>query len=131
MTISASTYTTSFAAARVRKLKVHTRVADFPRQATVETLLHFKYIPQTGVSESPDVQYPTVTPGKTARIEEMACAKPEDVELSFEDLPWRSLPTLRHIVERLARLEIRKITKVKFEVQQGGDDVGSQRRLDL
>ena len=95
----------------------------------IKPLFHYKYFPRTGDVGAADIEYPTVTPGRLQRLREVFEAKPENVELNFESLGWSELPTLHHIVEKLASIRILRIESVRFEIQQGGDDVGTQQRI--
>ena len=95
----------------------------------IQPLFHYKYFPRTEDVGTADIEYPTVTPSRRQRLREVFGAKPENVELKFESLCWSTLPTLHSIVEKLASIQILSIESVRFEIQQGGDDVGTQRRI--
>ena len=112
-------------------IKNFEKVPSDPQDQVISPLLHLKYFPRTGEVGAADVEYPTVTPSRSVRLQEIYEANPDDVELKFDSLGWSSLPTLHHIVDKLAKIQILEITKVEFEIHGGGDDVSSQRSIPM
>jgi hypothetical protein len=114
-------------------LAVHNlrKVSEPTEDCHTSPLFHMKYIPRTEELGTADVNYPTFTPGRVAHVSVRFEATPGSVDIGFNPVGWSMLPTLQHIVEKLASIEILGINEVKFEVQQGGHDVSSQRRIPI
>ncbi|KAK4934612.1 hypothetical protein LTR10_024162 [Elasticomyces elasticus] len=105
------------------------KISEDTDKYLIKPLLHLKYFPRTGDVGAADVEYPTVTPGRSVCLQEVYEVEPTNVELSFKSLGWSSLPTLHHIVDKLAGIRFLEIEKARFEIQKGGHDVGNQRSI--
>lgn len=67
--------------------------------------LYYKYVPRTGALETPDVAYVTATPPQTYAVQVLETWTGTGSAV-FETATWEQLPTLVHIVNKLAELPI-------------------------
>ncbi|PVI04317.1 FAD binding domain-containing protein [Periconia macrospinosa] len=102
-----------------------------------EGLLFYKYIPATtaqdGKTGGADVEYAGIIPHAEEakapkKVEKILSAG--KAEIRFDALDQRRLPTLHHIVERLAEIPIYEIVEAKIVEGTGGSDVRGARRLE-
>ena len=93
-----------------------------------EGMMHLKSFPRTGEWGEPDVTYPTLTPPapNPARVDEV---KVGSGKLSFHRASFQELPTLFHIVNSLADINIREFLPATLVRSTGGYDLYGQRRL--
>lgn len=94
----------------------------------------YKYIPRVGERGRADVEHATfvphadeakVVPSRVVRVLEASKAS-----LSFDALGWDALPTLHHVVARLAEIPVYEIVSAKVVEGLGVPDVSSARRID-
>ncbi|MDX1605139.1 MAG: acetoacetate decarboxylase family protein, partial [Candidatus Competibacterales bacterium] len=91
-------------------------------------LLHHKYIPCTGEWGKADVSYPVLTPA-AAPNSRVIWRKTGMGSCRFVESTWEQLPTLVHIVNALAAIELgRCLFAEMFEVR-GYKDISDQHRL--
>lgn len=108
-----------------------TGLAEQPAPASTEAmqgvLLH-KYIPRTGAPDESDADYITLSPAagdKSRLLRRMAgsgCFR-------FHAARWQDLPTLHHVVNRLAEIEIEEVLAASVSFTEGGGDLSDQRIL--
>jgi hypothetical protein len=108
-----------------------------PPPAPEEGLFFQKYIPSTASEGSTergqaDVDYVAFLPideeAKAPRkIQSTVVA--DRAEIKFDSLDWKRLPTLFHIVDRLAEIPIYEVMEAKVVEGLGGSDVKGVRRL--
>src|SRR3546814_9007204 len=86
-----------------------------PPEAAVppsEGLLHYRYVPRVGAPGEADAQYPVITPyaGGNLRVERRVAAA--GATCLFRQSSWNELPTLCHLVNKLAAVTDRKSTRL-------------------
>ncbi|KAF1971864.1 FAD binding domain-containing protein [Bimuria novae-zelandiae CBS 107.79] len=108
-----------------------------PSTVTDEGMIFHKFIPTTGPDGSKerdqaDVDYfgfvSYMDEAKTGfrRVERTLTAA--RAEIKFDALDWKKLPTLHHIVDRLAEIPI-EVIEAKLVEGRGGNDLRSVRKL--
>ncbi|KAK4234683.1 hypothetical protein C8A03DRAFT_37519 [Achaetomium macrosporum] len=94
----------------------------------------YKYVPKVGERGKADVEHATfvphaeeakVVPSKVQRV-----FKAEYASVSFDGLDWETLPTLHHVVSRLAEIPVYEVVSAKVVEGVGVPDVSSARRID-
>jgi hypothetical protein len=102
-------------------------------------LLIHKYVPATGNMDNKergqaDVEYTAFLPdaegAKTVEKKAERTLKASSVEISFDALDWKALPTLHHIVDRLKEIPVYEVVEAKIVEGTGVSDVSCMRRLD-
>ncbi|KAH9868343.1 hypothetical protein J1614_007415 [Plenodomus biglobosus] len=117
-----------------------TATAVFPPLPKDEGLLFHKYIPTTSGHGSEergqaDVDYTAFLPGAEdansleRKITRTFTASSADIK--FDALDWKALPTLHHIIQRLAEIPMHEVVEAKFEEGTGVSDINAARRADL
>jgi len=91
-------------------------------------VLHYKYIPKTGVWGEADSAYPVITPstGSNERILEKWKGKGS---LAWHRARWEDLPTFYPVVNAFADLEIEEYVRASVVKTIGGKDLSNQRIL--
>ncbi|KAI1338657.1 hypothetical protein F5Y15DRAFT_123771 [Xylariaceae sp. FL0016] len=94
----------------------------------------YKYIPKVGARGQADVEHATFVPhaeeAKTVNTKVQRVYKTQKASVSFDGLDWDALPTLHHVVSRLAEIPIYEIIGGKLVEGTGVPDVSSARRID-
>lgn len=91
-------------------------------------VLHYKYVPRTGAPGEADVACATLTPTAAApRVLSHQVA--ESFDFAFLRSGWEDLPTMAHIVNRLAELPVRALRAATRTETRGGRDLSDQRTL--
>ncbi|RYP29683.1 hypothetical protein DL767_006635 [Monosporascus sp. MG133] len=94
----------------------------------------YKYIPKVGERGKADVEHAIfvphsveakVVPSKVERV-----FKAKQASVSFDPLDWEALPTLHHIISRLAEIPVYEVVGAKVVEGVGVPDVSSARRID-
>ncbi|GAB1196710.1 hypothetical protein APSETT444_005985 [Aspergillus pseudonomiae] len=104
---------------------------------TPPNLLLHRYMPGVGKDRkgTPEAEYPvvvdsaedlTLVPSRITRE-----LRATDAKLEIDGLDWNQLPTLHHIVSRLAEVPVYKVIEAKVVEGEGVPDVSSARRIDL
>ena len=94
----------------------------------------YKYIPKVGERGQADVQHATFVPHAEeskvvpSRVQRVMNAKKANIHFDPQD--WEALPTLHHVVHRLAEIPVYEIIGGKVVEGVGVPDVSSARRLD-
>lgn len=92
-------------------------------------LLHLKYMPATGETGETDACYPVMTPAAAPNLKTEAYREFENAKLEFRMSTWEELPTLVHIVNALAALDIGECVAASVSDVCGYKDLSDQRRL--
>jgi hypothetical protein len=104
--------------------------------ASDEGLMWYKYIPRSGLSTSgkkreADAEYamflPNADEGKVER--KLAKTWKGTGNISFDKLDGKRLPTLYHIVERLADIPVYEVMEAKVVMGNGVSDVSTARQV--
>ncbi|KAL2203512.1 FAD/NAD(P)-binding domain-containing protein [Sarocladium strictum] len=94
----------------------------------------YKYIPKVGERGQADVEHATFVPHAEeakvvpSKVQRVFTAKTGSVR--FDPLDWESLPTLHHVISRLAEIPIYEVISGKVVEGLGVPDVSSARRID-
>lgn len=108
-----------------------------PQAAQEQGLLFSKYVPRTASEGSKergqaDVDYVAFVPNE-AEAEALRQVKStvvaERADIKFDALDWKRLPTLHHIVERLAEIPIYEVVEAQIVESLGGSGVQGARKL--
>ncbi|KAI9367290.1 hypothetical protein BJX61DRAFT_547626 [Aspergillus egyptiacus] len=99
-------------------------------------LLVHRYIPKVGADckGKAEVEYPVFVPQAdeskllVSKVTRVRTA--EKASFEIDGLNWEALPTLHHIIERLAEIPVDKILSAKVVEGEGVSDVSSARRLE-
>ena len=100
-----------------------------PADPESEGVLHYKYIPATGSVGEADVEYATFSPAAMDGMSLKKFMAADTAAISFRKSTWEELPTLVHIVNALAELDIGKCLGAAYVEARGGKDLSDQRRL--
>ncbi|RYP00594.1 hypothetical protein DL764_006468 [Monosporascus ibericus] len=94
----------------------------------------YKYIPKVGERGKADVEHAIFVPhSEEAKVVPSIVErvfKAEQASVSFDPLDWEALPTLHHIISRLAEIPVYKVVGAKVVEGVGVPDVSSARRID-
>jgi len=90
--------------------------------------LMLKYMPKTGNWGEADVIYPAISPAERGPRKSLAQWSANG-NVRFNRATWEQLPTLVHIVNTLADLDVYEITGASMVDTLGGDDIRGQRML--
>ena len=93
-----------------------------------QSILHYKYIPRTGCPGEADVEYPTVSPPPSASsstVESRLFTR--SATLRFRAYGFQELPTLHHIVQKLAGIDVTNIAGATMVIARGASDYSNQR----
>lgn len=94
----------------------------------------YKYIPRVGERGKADVEHATFVPhaeeSKVVPSTVQRVWKADKASVSFDGLDWEALPTLHHVVSRLAEIPIYEVIGAKVVEGVGVPDVSSARRID-
>lgn len=111
--------------------------SGLPQVGQEEGLFFHKYIATTAPTGSKergkaDVEYVGIVPN----VEEAKAPRQVDslmiadrAEIKFDALDWKKLPTLHHIVARLAEIPVYEVVEAKVTEGLGASDVRGARRL--
>ncbi|SPO04340.1 related to salicylate 1-monooxygenase [Cephalotrichum gorgonifer] len=94
----------------------------------------YKYSPAVGERGKADAEYATFVPhageSKIVPRKVQRAYEAETASVSFDPLNWEALPTLHHIVSRLAEIPVYKIVGAKIVEGVGVPDFSSARRIE-
>ncbi|KAF2856659.1 FAD/NAD(P)-binding domain-containing protein [Plenodomus tracheiphilus IPT5] len=114
--------------------------ALFPPLPKDDGLLFHKYIPTTSSAGSKergqaDVEYTAFLPGaedaKNVERKITRSLTASSADIKFDALDWKALPTLHHIIARLAEVPVFEVVEAKLVEGTGVSDINSVRRADL
>ncbi|KAL4790685.1 hypothetical protein BDV19DRAFT_401896 [Aspergillus venezuelensis] len=99
-------------------------------------LLIHRYVPQVGADKKgkAEVEYPVIVPNAdeskvlVSKVNRVRRAKKASFEI--DGLSWEALPTLHHIISRLAEIPIDEILEAKIVEGEGVPDVSEARRIE-
>lgn len=99
-----------------------------PAMEKAEGIVVHKYIPRTGSRGEADADYLTFSPAKTdkSRVFKRLCGQGR---VSVNPASWQELPTLCHVVNRLARIDMSEVIWAGLSFTEGGTDLGDQSIL--
>lgn len=103
-------------------------LVEAPAAEPAEVLpnLQYKYVPRTGEWGEADVAYPVMTPAEVPNRRTLLDLRGEG-RVSFLPAEWSRLPTLCHIVDALAALEVVSYQGAGMSETIGGKDLRDQR----
>ncbi|MEM1112933.1 MAG: acetoacetate decarboxylase family protein [Pseudomonadota bacterium] len=90
-------------------------------------LLHYKYLPRTGAPGEADVAYPTLTPAAAPNLKVEKATRFDAAEVTFLKSSWEQLPTLVHIVNALAAIDLGESLGATLVETRGYKDLSDQR----
>lgn len=100
-----------------------------PQAATpADGMLHYKYIPKTGVWGEADVEYPVLTPSTGSNARVLSRYKGQG-RIVWHRARWEDLPTFYPIVNAFADLEVNGYVEASLVESVGGKDLSDQRIL--
>lgn len=100
-----------------------------PEAPPSDGTLHYKYIPKTSAPGEADVGYVALTPADWPNVKVNQIKLAESANCHFRQSSWEELPTLVHIVNTLAALELGDCIDASLCHSQGGKDLSDQRIL--
>lgn len=99
-----------------------------------EGIFAYKYIPKVGDRGQADVQHATFVPhaeeSKVVPSKVLKLFTAEKASFEFDPHDWEALPTLHHVISRLAEIPVYEILGGKVVEGVGVPDVSSARRID-
>lgn len=125
-----------FCALGISKLEVTEAPSTGATEVPDEGLMWYKYIPKSGVlgdgsKRGMDAEYAMFLPNaEEAKVEKQVEKMWKGTgKISFDKLDARKLPTLYHVVERLAEIPVYEVVEAKVVMGRGVSDVSSARVL--
>lgn len=91
--------------------------------------LHYKYIPKTGAPGEADSEYVTLSPADWPHTQIDLSQQASHAALKINAATWEQLPTLVHIVNALAELELGECLHASLVKARGGKDLSDVRVL--
>ncbi|KAM0202710.1 hypothetical protein ACHAQI_010653 [Fusarium lateritium] len=99
-----------------------------------EGIFAYKYIPKVGDRGQADVQHATFVPhaeeSKVVPSKVLKVHTAEKASFEFDSHDWEALPTLHHVISRLAEIPVYEILGGKVVEGVGVPDVSSARRIE-
>ncbi|KAF4334663.1 salicylate hydroxylase [Fusarium beomiforme] len=99
-----------------------------------EGIFAYKYIPKVGDRGQADVQHATFVPhaeeAKVVPSKVLKVLTAQKASFEFDPHDWEALPTLHHVISRLAEIPVYDIIGAKVVEGVGVPDVSSARRID-
>ncbi|EWY94922.1 salicylate hydroxylase [Fusarium oxysporum NRRL 32931] len=99
-----------------------------------EGIFAYKYIPKVGDRGKADVEHATFVPhseeSKVVPSQVLRVFTADKASFEFDPHDWEALPTLHHVVSRLAEVPVYEILGGKVVEGVGVPDVSSARRID-
>ncbi|RJE26863.1 FAD binding domain protein [Aspergillus sclerotialis] len=99
-------------------------------------ILVYRYIPKVGreFKGQPEAEYPVFVPhaqeSKVVASRVMRVRRTKRARVEIDALNWESLPTLYHVIDRLAEIPIDEIIEGKIVEGEGVPDVSSAMRIE-
>lgn len=91
-------------------------------------LFVYRYVPAVGEPGKADAEYPVICPfPKTEPTERLAS---QSASIRFTAHGWEKLPTLRHVVSKLAEMPVYGVEEATKVSGTGVDDLSGARRVD-
>lgn len=104
-------------------------IEDYPQGHPSEGTLNYKYIPKTFIPGESDLEYAVLTPADWPNVVIEKVVVADSAECHFRQASWEELPTLVHIVNTLAALNLGECTSAVLTKTRGGKDMSDQRIL--
>ncbi|OTA58850.1 hypothetical protein K449DRAFT_436339 [Hypoxylon sp. EC38] len=102
-----------------------------PEAGTDNGILLYRYMPTTGRPGVAEIDYPVFVPyAEERKIHQVSTVRRfvgSTGEVKWYPLDWQSLPTLHHIIRRLAEIPITSIVVCGLTEKVGGGDLSSAR----
>jgi acetoacetate decarboxylase len=123
---------TSFLELSVSNLKqlsddeLRERAKDMPRD---DGSIQYKYIPRTASPGEADADYLTLSTNRGARVATVKGVWAGDGTFEFNHVTWEEIPTMAHIINTLADLEVKEVVSGVMSQTTGGS-MGEQRILE-
>ena len=95
---------------------------------SVDGMLHYKYVPKTGVWGEADIEYPVITPS-TGSNERVLEKWQGTGSMAWRAARWEDLPTFYPVVNAFADLEIGENVSASMVKSIGSKDLSDQRIL--
>ncbi|KAF2195065.1 FAD-binding domain-containing protein, partial [Zopfia rhizophila CBS 207.26] len=96
-------------------------------------ILAYKYIPRVGERGKADVEHATFVPhaeeSKVVPSKVNKVRKASSASIKFESRDWEALPTLHHVVSRLAEIPVYEVVGAKVVEGNGGIDMSQNSDL--
>jgi acetoacetate decarboxylase len=102
------------------------RNKDLPRN---DGSIQHKYIPRTACPGEADADYLTLSTGKKARPPTVKGVWTGDGAIRFNHVTWEEVPTMHHVINALADLEVKEVVSAVMSQSTGGS-MGEQRILE-
>jgi acetoacetate decarboxylase len=102
------------------------RAKDMPRN---DGSIQHKYIPRTASPGEADADYLTLSTNRNARAATVKGAWTGDGAIRFNHVTWEEIPTMAHIINALADLEVKEVVSAVMNQSTGGS-MGDQRILE-
>lgn len=99
-------------------------------------ILVYRYIPKVGTASKgeAEAEYPVFVPhaneSKVVPSQVTRVRKTKNAKVSIDGLGWDALPTLHHVVSRLAEIPIDEVIEGKITEGKGVPDVSSAMRIE-
>ncbi len=100
-----------------------------PEAPPSDGTLHYKYFPKTSAPGEADVAYAALTPANWPNVSLKQVQVAASARCDIRHSTWEELPTLVHIVNTLAGLELGECLDASVCRSQGGKDLSDQRIL--
>lgn len=97
-------------------------------------IFSYKYVPAVGQRGKADVEYAIFVPhaeeAKAVESKVQKVYKADRASVSLDPLHWEALPTLYHIISRLAEIPVYEVVEAKVVEGVGVPNFSSARRID-
>lgn len=101
-------------------------------------ILVYRYIPSVGRSEKgkADAEYPVFVPHAEdskivpSKVDHVYCPRNKNANFKLDGMDWDALPTLHHVISRLAELPVYEVVGAKVVEGVGVPDVSSAVRIE-
>ena len=102
------------------------RAKDLPRE---DGSIQYKYIARTASPGEADADYLTLSTNRGARAATVKGVWVGDGAVRFNHVTWEQIPTMAHIINTLADLEVKEVVNAVMNQSTGGS-MGEQRILE-
>jgi hypothetical protein len=99
-------------------------------------ILVYRYIPKVGrhTKGEPEAEYPVFVPHaqepKVVASQVTCLRRTRNAKVEIDRLGWDALPTLHHVVSRLAEIPVDEVIDAKITEGRGVPDVSSAQRIE-
>lgn len=115
-----------FASLKLSSLK-EIPLGEMPDSPETDGILHYKYIPKTGVPGEADAEYAVLLPNNwpNTKLDQVKIA--QQAAMNIHTATWGQLPTLVHIVNTLSALTLGDCIDATWLKLHGGKDLSDMR----